>query len=70
MTTPTNDALWAQLADALNALEDAGLNVMFGDRKGPETDWWSAPYVYAGNWGGGPRTAWDRKRKRWTVEQR
>ncbi|GHF61506.1 hypothetical protein ABZ616_14040 [Streptomyces noursei] len=63
-------ALWERLAELLNTLDGAGLNVHFGDRMGPETDWYTAPYVYAGNRGGGTRVAWDRKRRRWTVEQR
>ncbi|MFD7336688.1 hypothetical protein ACWCPS_20645 [Streptomyces mauvecolor] len=62
--------LWQQLADVLNALEEAGLNVHFGDRMGPETDWRSAPYVYAGNRGGGTGVAWGRKQRHWAIEQR
>ncbi len=40
-----NVELWQALADALNALEDAGYSVQFGDRKDPETNWLTAPHA-------------------------
>ncbi|GAA4071502.1 hypothetical protein [Streptomyces hundungensis] len=70
MTKPDEAVLWERLADVLNTLDGAGLNVHFGDRMGPETDWRTAPYVYAGSRGGGAQVTWDRKDSRWTVEQR
>ncbi|MFT2017740.1 hypothetical protein ACMA1D_18150 [Streptomyces sp. 796.1] len=70
MDKSDNVELWQALADALNALEDAGYSVQFGDRKGPETNWWTAPHAYAGNRASGTEAAWSRKRSRWIVEQR
>ncbi|UQI44616.1 hypothetical protein M1P56_09785 [Streptomyces sp. HU2014] len=61
--------MWSDLAVALNALEDAGLAPQFADRLGPETDWKTAPYVYAASRAGQLRTAWDRTQRRWVVEQ-
>lgn len=68
MQKPGEERLWQQLMEALNALDEAGLCVQFGDRKGPETDWWTAPYVYAQSRHGGPGVAWDRKRGHWAIE--
>ncbi|MEV5875767.1 hypothetical protein AB0L75_16330 [Streptomyces sp. NPDC052101] len=68
MKKPEEEVLWQQLMDTLNALDDAGLNVHFGDRMGPETDWRTAPHVYAGNRHGGTHVAWDRKKRCWVIE--
>ncbi|MEW1700769.1 hypothetical protein ACIQCR_16850 [Streptomyces sp. NPDC093249] len=63
-------ALWQQLTAAMNALEDAGLPLIVGDRKGPETDWETAPYVYTPYACDAPSAQWDRVTKRWTVAGR
>ncbi|MEV0445310.1 hypothetical protein AB0I84_07405 [Streptomyces spectabilis] len=69
-TTTSTTHLWENLTNALNALDEAGLDLMFLDRRGPETDWWAAPYVCSGNRPDEPRAAWNRKQQRWVVEQR
>ncbi|WP_209446238.1 hypothetical protein [Streptomyces sp. MZ04] len=61
---------WQRLAAALNELDNDGFALLFGDRMGAETNWYPAPYVYSGNRPDAPRTAWDRKKKKWVVEKR
>ncbi|MFD7015876.1 hypothetical protein [Streptomyces sp. NPDC059928] len=72
MKKPDEDQLWQQLAETMNALRDAGCLLYFVNHMGPDTDWWTAPYVKAGNRHGSPspRVGLDRMTGRWTVEYR
>ncbi|MFJ4700454.1 hypothetical protein ACIP5N_22255 [Streptomyces sp. NPDC088768] len=68
-TKPDTAALWQDLADALNALADAGLHPDFHDRYGPSNNWQHQPYV-SSDVGNGPWVVFDLRERAYTVTTR
>lgn len=68
-TTKPDTALWQNLADALNALADAGLHPDFHDRYGTRNNWQHQPYASSSH-GNSPWVVFDLRERAYTVTTR
>ncbi|MER8120696.1 hypothetical protein [Streptomyces sp. NPDC094031] len=66
---PYTEALWQNLARALNDLVAAGLHPSFHDRYGTENNWRRQPYA-SGNHGNSPWVVFDLRERAYTVTTR
>ncbi|MER6922557.1 hypothetical protein [Streptomyces spiralis] len=69
-TTASSDVPWQNLADALNALVDAGQFPHFHDLYGARNDWQHQPCANAGAHGDTPWVVFDLATRQFTVSSR
>lgn len=69
-TTSGTGVLWQDLADALNALVDAGQFPNFHDRYGSRNEWRHQPYANASSPADAPWVVFDLAARQFTVSSR